>query len=56
MLQIRLNHRIIPMAGLAALAGISYHAQSGLAQQAATGTPEGKAARPLDPRVQQRAL
>jgi len=61
----RLN-RIIPMACLVAVAGVSFYAQSGLAQQAATGTPaapEGKAARPpatgsaqvLDPRVQQRA-
>jgi predicted peptidase len=46
------------MATLVAVAGVSIYVQSGLAQQAATGTPaapEGKAARPSDPRVQQRA-
>jgi pimeloyl-ACP methyl ester carboxylesterase len=55
---IGLSNRIIPMATLLAVAGISSCAQSGLAQQAATGTPaarEAKVARPLDPRVQQRA-
>jgi predicted peptidase len=39
----RLNNSTIPMACLAAVAGVSFCAQSGLAQQ------------PLDPRVQQRA-
>jgi predicted esterase len=49
------QHRIIPMACLAAFAVVLFFAQSGLAQQAATGRAEGKAARALDPRVQQRA-
>ena len=44
-------------ATLVAIAGVSIYAQSGLAQQAtgAPAAPEGKAALPLDPRVQQRA-
>ena len=47
--KIRLSNRIIPAAYLVAVAGVLFCAQSSLAQQAA------KAARPLDPRVQQRA-
>jgi predicted peptidase len=46
------------MACLMAVGGLSFYAQSGLAQQIAGGTPtapEGKVARLLDPRVQQRA-
>src|SRR6266581_3235726 len=35
----RLNNRILPMACLVAVAGVSFYAQSGLAQQAATATP-----------------
>jgi predicted peptidase len=49
----RLNNRIIPMACLVAVAGVSFYAQSGLAGTPAA--PEGKAVQTLDPRVQQRA-
>lgn len=48
----RLTKRVLRVACVVAFACVSFHAQSGLAQQAATGI---SAARRLDPRVQQRA-
>src|SRR5262249_53399766 len=52
------DKRNLPIACLAVIAGVSFYGPSGLAQQAATGTPaaaaKGKAAQPPDPRVEQR--